>query len=369
MDHHRIGATDMRMLYDVTALQTPSSQVRGIGSYVWNLYTRLVSTQGVDILSMGFDRPVPDVGARPEVDIGPGPRSSLEFTALSLALRRSRPWPRDAGLHFTSLSAVGAERGLRRRYVATVFDLIPLMWPDDYMGGWLSQRHYRAYLEHLRGAARLVAISESVADDVADRLDYPRDRVSVTPLGVPPLPAPEPEPLEEEPYVFLAGTPDPHKNARFVIRAVSTMPVSVRPNVVMTGAGADRVSALGLWARTLGVTVEHLGRVSRGELSTLYRHSAVVLVPSLYEGFGLQALEALSVGANVAVSQAGALPDVVGDAALVLPFDIGLWADTMTCALFGAWPIDSERGPERAAAFTWERTAKSTLAAYRLVWR
>lgn len=354
----------MQVLFDVTALQTPPSQVRGIGGYVRNLHSAMEGVSQVDILSLGFSQPVPGLEvSRPDVIIGPGPTRWPSLTAVSLALYPGS-WPSGSIVHFTSLHALGAERFRRRPYVATVFDLIPLMWPREYLARPVSRRGYAEYIGHLRGAVRLLAISATVADDVADRLDIPRDRITVTPLGVPPLPRPGEISPRKSPYVFLAGTPDPHKNASFVIDAVSLIPSSLRPDVVMTGAGEGHAATMMLRARSLGVTLEHLGRVSSSELSTLYRHAAAVLVPSLYEGFGLQAIEALSVGARVAVSRGGALPEVVGDAALVLPFEMGLWADTVVCALSGDWPLDAGRGPEQARRFTWSRTAEATSAAY-----
>ena len=122
--------------------------------------------------------------------------------------------------------------------------------------------------------------------------------------------------------------------------------------------------------RALGLEayVRRTGRIPADELAALYRLAAVVAVPSRYEGFGLPAAEAMAHGAPLVAATAGALPEVVGDAGvLVDPDDVAAWAAAIA-ALVGD---DAERarlaeaGRRRAAALSWSANAEGLLAAYR----
>ena len=119
---------------------------------------------------------------------------------------------------------------------------------------------------------------------------------------------------------------------------------------MLTGVGHN--------ASRLPPGVETLGGVPTEELVSLYRRAAAVVFPSLYEGFGLPPLEALACGCPVASSNAGSLPEVLGDAAVLFdPEDPDAVAAGVSEALDRASEL-STRGPERAAAFTWEATAR-----------
>lgn len=353
---------------DVTGLQVDSARIRGIGSYVRNLRRELASRRDVSITTWGFDRAMDDDdGQRPDIALNVRAIRDQRLTFPQLALRSAKRWSHHEVVHYTSMFATGAAFGLpKHRYVATIFDLIPLMWPETYLQAPGARWAYRRYLSHLRGATRLLAISCAVADDAATRLDYPRDRICVTPLGVTGLPDGHRDlgRLLQQRYVFLAGTPDPHKNALFGIDAVAQVS-RPPPIIVMTGANAHRVGDLIRYAADRDVELLHLNRVTRGRLGALYRHAEVVLVPSRYEGFGLQVIEAMSAGGRVIASDRGALPEVVGDAGRVLPLEVATWARAIEAALDGDWPTTPEQARRYANRFTWSRCAESTIDCYR----
>jgi len=113
--------------------------------------------------------------------------------------------------------------------------------------------------------------------------------------------------------------------------------------------------------------VRFVGRVDDNDLPALYRLARVFVFPSLYEGFGLPPLEALACGTPVVASNTSSLPEVLGDAALLVPpLDVGAWVQALRRALTDAAlrRTLSQRGLERAAHFTWQRTAEATLRVY-----
>jgi glycosyltransferase involved in cell wall biosynthesis len=113
-----------------------------------------------------------------------------------------------------------------------------------------------------------------------------------------------------------------------------------------------------------------LGQVSEERLQALYHGATALAYPSLYEGFGLPVLEAMAAGTPVIASRAASLPEVLGDAGLLLdPLDAGAWATAIVKVVNDEHARERMRraGKARAATFTWERTARATLDVYRRV--
>ncbi|GIV85821.1 MAG: glycosyl transferase family 1 [Candidatus Roseilinea sp.] len=169
-------------------------------------------------------------------------------------------------------------------------------------------------------------------------------------------------------FILFVGTLEPRKNLSTLLRALARLPSEVR--LVIVGAPGWRDEALGDAARELGVAerVEFVGWVSEDKLDALYRQARLLVMPSLSEGFGLPVLEAMSRGTPVVCSNAGALPEIVADAALLhSPTDdaelarhiLALWADDALHAEY------ARRGLARARDFSWARAAQETLEVYR----
>ena len=137
--------------------------------------------------------------------------------------------------------------------------------------------------------------------------------------------------------------------------------------VFLHGYGADEVYD---YARTRGLSdrVEFLGHAGQAQLDQLYAKAAVLLFPSLEEGFGIPVLEAMSRGVPVVASNSSSLPEICGEAALLVnPLDIAGLADACNRILDDAALRDEmiARGLRQAAHFTWEKAARETVAVYK----
>jgi glycosyltransferase involved in cell wall biosynthesis len=249
-----------------------------------------------------------------------------------------------------------------RRTVVVIHDVAPLREPRWYSAAYA--RYQRAILPALARRARLViTVSEFSRGEIVDTLGVPAERVRVVPNGVDERfsPAVDPEPARaayalERRYVLLVGTRIARKNLAALAAAARRL--SER-GVELVAAGSGR----GYMQAETGLEVRALGYVPEELLPSLYRGAAALAMPSLYEGFGLPCIEAMAAGTPVVASDRGALPEVCGDAALLVdPADGSALAD----ALLAAVEDDAlaarltRAGTERAATFTWGRTAELT---------
>jgi glycosyltransferase involved in cell wall biosynthesis len=249
----------------------------------------------------------------------------------------------------------------RPPFVMTVHDLVPLRWPDT-MPAWHRWYTARVLTKILDAADRIITPSQDTADDLHSLLRVASEKIRVVPNGVNPeffAGAGEPRP-SIAPYVLFVGTPEPRKNlARLVSAMLLLRARGYREDLVVAGAGG--------WGNTIprSPVVRCVGRVSDTELHVLYSQASCLALPSIHEGFGLTALEAMAAGTPVVAGRTGALPEVTGGAAvLVDPQSVTDIADGIERAI-------SERdrlvplGRSRALEFTWTRAASLTAAAYR----
>jgi glycosyltransferase involved in cell wall biosynthesis len=239
--------------------------------------------------------------------------------------------------------------------VATLHDLAVLREP-----AWFP-RWSRTYGRHLmpraiRLADRVVCVSQATARDASGLLGIPEGNVRVVPNGVDSLfSEPASSRPVEGPYLLFVGTPEPRKNLERLVEAVALLHVQGRPERLVL-AGADGWGDVRLPA---GGRVVALGRVSDPVLRDLYAHASCVAYPSLWEGFGLIAGEALAAGCPVVASDIPALREVAGaDAEYCDPMSVSSIAVALEHALDGPRPA-----PRRT--LTWE-SAASALAD---VWR
>jgi glycosyltransferase involved in cell wall biosynthesis len=226
----------------------------------------------------------------------------------------------------------------------------------------------------IRAANRVVTTSAASRVQILHACDVAPDRVHVVPLGVDRTLFAPGLPWAREtigaPYVLFVGLLHPRKNYVAVRRAVAGLAQAGLPHVlVIVGAPPPDPDALRFEREATAELDGHPGRIrtlrslADERLAALMAGADVLCLPSWFEGFGLPVLEAMSCGAPVVVSDRGALPEVVGDAGLVVSPDpeavVHAVRDVVTDSQLSARL--RRAGPLRAAQFSWERTAAGWL--------
>jgi glycosyltransferase involved in cell wall biosynthesis len=320
---------------------------------------------------------------------GDGPWGELlPAVTVPVSARKRAQWVLGEQLHLPRLAAregVELVHSLastapawgRFRRVVTVHDLIYARFPEAHTG--LRDLGMRALVPlAVRRSRRVMADSQSTRDDLVELLGTPAEKIDVVPLGLGTVRRGVPPPaarirerfaLGERPVVLSLSAKRPHKNLTALIGALARIPAARRPVLVLPGYATRHERELRERAATLGVAadVRFESWVPGEELEGLWALSEAFVFPSLYEGFGLPVLEAMARGVPVACADASSLPEVAGDAALLFdPHDEEQIASAMQ-RLLGE-PALRERlralGEQRAREFTWERTARLTLASY-----
>jgi glycosyltransferase involved in cell wall biosynthesis len=264
--------------------------------------------------------------------------------------------------------------GLPRRSVVAVQDLTHFKLPEAF-AAWKRAGAGVLFESVVRSAARVVVSSASTRTDLLERVPSAAGRVEIIPLGVGASfracrrgeCATCDRTWALRPYLLCVGNRKPHKNLGAAVGALARL-LPERPDLKLVIAGSrfaarDEVDA---HAAALGIrhAVLEQSDITDAELRCLYTHAEALLFPSLYEGFGLPLLEAMACGAPVVASNRASIPEVVGDAGLLVdPTDPEAMAgavrrlreDTALCAAL------VERGRERAASLSWAETARRTL--------
>ena len=261
--------------------------------------------------------------------------------------------------------------------VVTIHDLQPLEMPENF--SVLKRRWLGSMLPRSVRAARLVLCpSEFTADTITDRLGVPPERVRVVHHGHEPT---EPGVLDEAAdaalqarygrYLLLPAIAYAHKRHADAVAALDRLRDRFGDlQLVCTGRPGPETPALERLIGDLGLAdrVHLLGRVPADELDALYRSAVALVFPSAYEGFGNPALEAMARGCPVVATTAGALPEVVGDAGLLVPPGRpGALAAAVARVLDEPGLADRLRadGLARSADFSWLRAGRELATAYR----
>lgn len=273
----------------------------------------------------------------------------------------------------------------RCRAVANIHDLIPLVL-EGYAPSSRTSRLRALYRllvkETVARASAIVTGSESARGDIL-RVACPKagmegrvrviyDGADPIPSGVPRSPVRDAGDLATTRTLLYVGRRDPYKNVPLLVEAFGEIrkrcafPVRLR----VIGKKDARYPEPEQRARELGLeaSVDFEGFVPAAELEAAYRSADLLVHPSRYEGFGLELVEAMSAGTPVVCTDGGSQPEVAGDAAVVVPAnDVQALAEAAADVLGspGRQRLLRARGLERAKRFTWDASARSTLALYR----
>jgi glycosyltransferase involved in cell wall biosynthesis len=263
--------------------------------------------------------------------------------------------------------------------VITVHDLAFLLYPHFLTKE--SARYYGHIDQAVRWTDHIIAVSENTKRDTVQHLGVPEDKISVVHEAANPIFQPIDRALAAQHvrdryaiadrFVLFVSTIEPRKNVPTLLRALVQLLDCYKEDVHLVLAGGkgwlvEDVYAL-LDQYMMEGRVHLLGRVSSEDLLYLYNAAELLAHPAFYEGFGLPPLEAMACGLPVVVSNVASLPEVVGDAGLLVdPHDV----DEITVSM---WRVLNDEGLRRemrskglrqAARFSWERAARETLAIY-----
>lgn len=247
--------------------------------------------------------------------------------------------------------------------VFTIHDLIHLRYPEDY--GWKQRVYYeRVVRPAVQRAATVLTVSEFSKGEILDWTGAPESKVVVTGAGVGEEfnPWVEPLPLPYE-YLLYVGNRKTHKNVPRLLRAFARASLPQQTRLLLTG-GEDRETSL--LVRSLGLEgrVMFLEGVDAETLPRLYRGAIALVFPSLMEGFGLPPLEAMACGTPVIASDAASIPEVVGEAGVMVdPYGVDALSEVMRRVVYDEKLRSglSKRGLERAALFSWDTVADRIL--------
>ncbi len=262
--------------------------------------------------------------------------------------------------------------------VVTVYDLSFIHYPQVLSP---TRRLYLRLFTRLtcQRARRVIAISESTARDVVTTLGIPAGKVDVAAPGYDPnvykplnadiIAAFRQQKNLPERFLFFMGTLEPRKNLVTLLEAYARLPNSERIPLLLGGGKGwlyDEIFAT-IERHQLSDQVRWLGYLPAEELPLWYNSAEVFVLPSVFEGFGLPVLEAMACGTPVIVSNASSLPEVVGDAGLVVaPHDIEAWAAALQTAIRSAeWRARArQQGQHEVQRYSWQSTAQQTFRSY-----
>lgn len=248
--------------------------------------------------------------------------------------------------------------------VFTIHDLIHLRFPEETS---VNKRvYYSLVVRPAAGRAyRVLTVSEFSKQEILEWAGLPEEKVLVVGNGVGSEFSPEGKRhVPGYPYLFYVGNLKPHKNLQRLLEAFARSGLSGEVRLLCTG-NLDESSLRLIRDKGLDNCVIFKGIIPDEELPAYYRGALALVFPSLYEGFGLPALEAMACGTPVVTSGITALPEVVGDAAVVVdPYDVEsiVWGIRRVVEDSTLREELRRKGLERAKQFSWDRTAE-------LIWK
>lgn len=364
----------LRILLDTRMLLGSFS---GVGRVVTSLVDELARQEGLELLALCGNEPYEPWAQRNDVELVVSSFSRADRTATRRAWWEER---RLAGLIgktradvFHATWNTGVPARCPAASVLTIHDLIPMHEPGRHFANWRQHFAYHYALRSSAARATLVTtVSEYVRQEVLEHLQLEPERVWALPNGVElPASAPPRAAGGDRPYVLYVGGHEPRKNLTAVFNALEHYWSHYDPNLALRLTGT--VEALCPAAREAYFSLSHpervtfLGRLDEQELAIAYQGAQALVLLSEAEGFGLPALEALAHGCPVVAAKRASLPEVVGDAGLLVnPDDLGAVARAIARLRCDRELRETciNRGLARAQRFTWRAAATRMRQAY-----
>jgi len=372
----------MRVIINGIPLLTPRS---GVGNYVYQNMKALLAMQnewdfhfyyGIQCSSRLKERPVqPYARAREFIRHNRNAYPAYRWT-VDLLFRFVQSWRKFDLYHETNFIPMKFNGST----VLTIFDLSFYLFPETHTPERIRYME-RYFYSRLTWVSHFITISDAIKQEMIKYLSLPEDKITVTPLGVDEhfkpflpdqiYPIVKKYGLRPDSYILYVGTLEPRKNILNLLKAYSRLPLSLREAypLVLAGGTGWLMEKLDQEIHQLNIrrTVIKTGYVPKEDLPYLYSGATVFVYPSLYEGFGLPPLEAMACGTPVITSSVSSLPEVVGNAGvLVHPEDFEKLAEEMEDLVTNPArrQLLSAMGLERSKHFTWEKCAAKTLEVY-----
>ncbi len=355
----------------------------GIGRYMMNLITALGKLEHDHTLIVFYNPDLPNT--RYPLDI------LQSYPSIRLLSISAKPFSPAEHIQLPHLARVVGFDLLHNPYyvkpyvgipcpsIVTIYDLIMRRFPHLLPSKTRLVFRVATYLA-IHTSQRIITISDSSRNDILTYYRLAPSRVVVTPGAADqqfvPQPAETIAALRTRynlppRYLLYLGANKPHKNLERLVQAWAQVAEEAKAGVqlVLAGHYDPRYPQAYTLVQELGLSsqVTFLHNVAEEELPVLYSGAECFVFPSYYEGFGLPVLEAMASGTPVICSQASSLPEVVGDAALLFdPYDVSNIAHCLHTVLTQPGLRDDlrKRGLSQVQQFSWERTARETLAVY-----
>ena len=372
------------MGYGVTVLSRciAENSVDGIGSYTNELLSRFHAREDVDIVPFSFNAKIPSELLRNNspVQLSGFAKRALYSGITSLPFFGGGALSEEVNLVHSTDHLIPKLR--KTPVVATLMDAIPLSHPE-----WVTYK-YRALKNALwrkssHWAEHIITISEYSKSEIVTHFGVSEKKITVIPLAVDQrwfsvVSAQVRDEVSKrlqlpKSYYLFVGTLQPRKNIRRVIEAHQSLPCAIRaenPLIIVGREGWDSDVVDGLKARSYGDNIRWLQYINISDLYVVVSLATGLVFPSLHEGFGLPVLEAMAAGTPVITSNNTSLPEVAGDAALLIdPLDVTAISDAMLQIVEDELLVSELKikGGARARQFTWERCAEETIEVYKNV--
>ena len=378
-------ADPLRLAFNGSALLSP---LTGVGQYAKSLAERLADSRDIDLHLFYAAIWSSEIRTGPIRELGPLKTLIKKVVPHPYQVSRAiQQWRFGMGIKRLRPQLYHEPNFLPFRFdgptVITAHDLSWIRYPETHPSERVAVMN-ELFPRSLAAASHVLTDAEFVRQEIIEEFRVAPERMTSIPLGARPIFHPRSEAdcaavladhdLQYRRYVLCVGTLEPRKNLELAIRAYAKMPLAARERTPLATVGMKGwlTSRLESVMHPLAASGElrPLGYASDEALAALYAGALVLVYPSLYEGFGLPPLEAMASGTPVIVSNRSSLPEVVGDAGVVIDAndeaalleallrfteDRAFWHERATACL------------QRSAAFSWQRCADQTLAVYRRV--